>query len=82
MKGGKSMTALHVSIKEISPGRFNMTCDNLRREDANDREVAMANAIESVLGETVKALASDIILYDKKQDGMAASEEHIRKDTA
>ena len=37
------MVCLHISIEHTGGDGYRMTCDNLRREDATAKEVAMAN---------------------------------------
>lgn len=73
------MTALHVTISSTDGKHFRMTSDNLRREDATEPEIAMANVIENALAMIQKSMAETIYSYEKNQSGPLAESEHIKK---
>jgi len=63
------MTCLHVSIQSSDGERFMVACDNTRREDATKKEILMANAIEKILNEAIKAVADEVISHSFTQKG-------------
>lgn len=68
------MTCLHVSITNDGGEGYRMTCDNLRREDATDKEIAMANLVEQIIGETMKSIADKVKSFKQTQSGPCAQE--------
>lgn len=69
------MVALHISIIHHGGKRFEMKCDNLRREDATDPEIAMANLYEQALREIMHGIAEKIVNDEIKQTGPEAKNE-------
>lgn len=66
------MTVLVVSIEHKGGVSFSVKSDNLRREDATDPEIAMANLVEGALNEGIKAMAAKIISESLNQSGPGA----------
>ena len=67
------MVSLHISIEAVGDeGKYRMSCDNLRREDATENEKGMANLLEKVIGEFMKAIADKIYMFKQTQDGPLA----------
>jgi len=67
------MVALHISIEAVGDeGKYRMSCDNLRREDATEKEKGMANLLEKAMGEFMKAIADKVYMFKQSQDGPLA----------
>lgn len=68
------MTCLHISIEQIKGKTFRISCNNLRREDANEAEISHANLIEKLIGNCVIPIISEKILSKEtiKSDMMDA----------
>jgi hypothetical protein len=67
------VTALHITIHHKGANRFEVTCDNLRREDASPEEIAMANILERLELEAFKMIADEMISQSIHQEGPAAA---------
>ena len=72
------MTCLHVSITNDGGTEYRMTCDNLRREDATEKEIAMANTVEQIIGEALKAIADQVKLFKQTQAGPCAENQEVK----
>ena len=69
------MTALLISISSEDGKRFKVQCDNMRREDATDAEIAMANLFERFeMGFIKEVVADKIIEMRQTQTGPGAME--------
>ena len=68
------MTCLHVSITNDGGEGYRIACDNLRREDATEKEIAMANIVERILGESMKSVADEVRRLEMVQSGPCAQE--------
>jgi hypothetical protein len=67
------MTVLHVSIACADGKRFKIKSDNLRREDANEAEIAMANILEQTILAVIKTIPGEIVKEDVMQSGPEAA---------
>ena len=72
------MTCLHVSITNDGGIGYRMTCDNLRREDATEKEIAMANTVEQIIGEALKAIADQVKSFKQTQAGPCAENQEVK----
>ena len=71
------MVCLYISIINDSDNHFEVRSDNLRREDAKDSEVAMANLIENLTQDVIlRAIAENGIVKEdmRMQTGPNARE--------
>lgn len=66
------MVALNVRIRQIKKSKFEISCDNLKREDATDDEVSMANKCEVILREALRLLAEKVYSESITQTGPGA----------
>ena len=72
------MTCLHVSITNDGGTGYCMTCDNLRREDATEKEIAMANIVEQIIGTALKGIADQVKSFKQTQDGPCAESQEVK----
>ena len=72
------MVCLHVSITNDGGDGYQITCDNLRREDATDKEIAMANIMEQITGEAMKGIADKVRSFKQTQSGPCAENEEVK----
>lgn len=66
------MTVLVVSIEHKGGVSFSVKSNNLRRGDATDPEIAMANLVEGALNEGIKSIAAKIVSQSFAQSGPGA----------
>lgn len=52
------MVCLHMSITNNGGDGYQITCDNLRREDATDKEIGMANILEQGIAAAISAVGT------------------------
>lgn len=63
------MVALHITIEAVgNKGKYRIVCDNLRREDATEKEKGMANLLEKATGDFMKAIAGKVYTFKQSQD--------------
>jgi hypothetical protein len=69
------LTALHISITYKGDNRFEVSCDNLRREDAKPEEIGMANLLERLEVAAIHEISSEIVSQSFTQEGPGAKDE-------
>ena len=72
------MVCLHMSITNDGEHGYQITCDNLRREDATDKEIGMANIMEQIIGEAMKNIADKVRSFKRSQSGQCADNQEVK----
>lgn len=74
------MVCLHISITHVENDRFHMTCDNLKREDATEKEIKLANIYEQALVGIMAMDADKIVELWCNQTGPASVSMNSKKE--
>lgn len=71
------MVCLHMSITNDGGDGYQITCDNLRREDATDKEIGMANILEQGIAAAISSVGT-VKSGGIVQSGLCAENQEVK----